>query len=293
MKNSVFLLIIVFLLLSCKPQTHDHTLRISTTNWIGYTPLFYAKEKGSLDLLDIKLTNVVSLSENMQLYKAGNSDAFSGTQYEHAILSEQIPNIIPIMLFDRSNGGDMIMSNFSIADLQSTTKSIDAYLEMDSINFVLLDDFIKKFKIDESRINYIDRVQNEISTLQNINPSNPVLIVTYIPYNIKLMKSGFQEILSTKDRLDLLVVDALFTHQDEFIQHKEQFIALKKLIDEAILTIETNPQDYYQTVKPYFEGMSYEDFIKELEDIQWLNKGVNEALKIRMKESNFKIEALL
>jgi len=293
MRNNVLLCAMMLLLSACNPQPHDHTLRISATNWIGYTPLFYAKEKGFLAPLDIKLTNVVSLSENMYLYKAGNSDAFCGTQYEHSILNSQIPNLVPIMLFDRSNGGDMIMSNRSISELQNDTQKISAYLEMDSINLTLLNDFIRKFKIDESRIIYIDRDQSEISSLKNTEPDKQVLIITYIPYDTKLEKNGFQEILSTKNGLDLLVIDALFTQQEELVQHKEQFIALKKLVDDAILSLHSNPEEFYQTIKPYFNGLTFEEFISALDDIEWINKNLDQNLRNRMQESSFSTKDLL
>lgn len=294
MKNNSLLGIVFLLLLSsCQPSSHDHTLRISATNWIGYTPLFYAKEKGSLDLINIKLSNVVSLSENMYLYKAGNSDAFCGTQYEHSILHTQMPNLVPIMLFDRSNGGDMVMSNQTIFELQNSASQIDTYLEMDSINFTILNDFIAKFNLDESRINYIDRDQSEISSLKNTEPGKQILIVTYIPYDTKLKKNGFKEILSTKNGLDILVIDALFTQQDELIQHKAQFIALKKLVDEAILALHANPKEYYETIKPYFSALSYEEFIHELNDIEWINQNIDQALKIRLQESSFSTKDLL
>lgn len=294
MKNSAIICVVFFLLLSaCQPQSHDHTLRISATNWLGYTPLFYAKEKGYLDLIDIKLINVVSLSENMYLYKAGNSDAFCGTQYEQSILNAQNLNLVPIILFDRSNGGDMVMSNQTISQLQNSTNPIDTYLEMDSINLTVLNDFVRKFNIDESRINYIDRDQSEISALTNSQPNKQILIVTYMPYDTRLRKNGFKEVISTKDGLDLLVIDALFTHPEELIQHKAQFVALKKLIDDAITTLNSNPKEYFATIKPYFADLTYDEFMNELGDIEWINNSRDQALKARMTEASFGTKDLL
>lgn len=263
------------------------------TNWIGYTPLFYAKEKGSLDLLDIKLINVVSLSENMHLYNADNSDVFGGTQYEYSVLQAQTPELVPIIIFDRSVGGDKIMSNRSISELQSSTEQIDTYLEMGSINIVILNDFIEKFNIDESRINYIDIEQSDTSSLKNTDASNPLIAITYIPYDINLRKNGFKEIISTKSGLDLIVLGAVFTHKDELIAHKKQFIALKGLVDDALLALKDNPKEYYETIKPYFEDMSYAEFSKELNDIEWINNDLEQALKIRLQESSFSIKDLL
>lgn len=286
-------ILLCFLLLSCQPKPHDHILRVSVTNWIGYMPLFYAKEKGYLESINVKLINAVSLSENMYLYKAGNSDAFGGTQYEHSILKQQFPSLVPIMLFDRSNGGDMIMSNQTISTLQNSDGQIDTYLEMDSINLIVLNDFIQKFNIDETRINYIDKDQSEISSLQYINPTQASLIVTYIPNDIKLRNSGFQELISTKNGLDLLVLGAVFARQEELMEHKQQFTKLKAIVDEAILSLEADPKEFYETIKPYFSELSYEDFDKQINDIVWVNKDLDPTLKMRLQEASFSIKDLL
>ena len=76
-KKFVFLLFVVLSFSSCVED--NKKIKITTSTWIGYAPLFYAKEKNWLEPLNIKLLNVVSLSENMYLYKAGNADAFVGT----------------------------------------------------------------------------------------------------------------------------------------------------------------------------------------------------------------------
>ena len=289
MKNSTILCLVFMSMLSaCQRQPHDHTLIISVTNWIGYTPLFYAKEKGSLDLLDIKLINVVSLSENIHLYKAGNSDVFGGTQYELSLLRTDIPELVPIIIFDRSKGGDKVMSNLSIPELQSSTGQIDTYLEMGSINIVILENFIRKFNIDESRINYID-----ISSLNTTQDSKPLIAVTYIPYDTKLKENGFKELVSTKNGLELLVLGAIFTHKDELVAHKTQFQALKGLVDEALLALKDNPKEYYETIKPYFEGMTYQEFLTQLNDIEWINNNLEQSLKVSLEESSFSIKELL
>ena len=154
MLKRIFLTTILLLsFISCSSD-YDKKLKISATTWIGYTPLFYAKEKGWLKELNIKLLNVSSLSENMYLYKAGNSDAYVGTQYEYDLLSQEDKSLIPIIMLDRSHGGDMVMSNMSIQELKDTSKTVDAYLEMDSVNNTMLKDFIKSYKLESKTINY-------------------------------------------------------------------------------------------------------------------------------------------
>jgi NitT/TauT family transport system substrate-binding protein len=295
--NAIFTLfvslILSFGLLGCSSQNSKEPLKISATTWIGYTPLFYAKEMGWLEKSNIKLINVVSLSENMYLYKAGNADAYVGTQYEHSVLKDDMPSLVPIMLFDRSYGGDMVMSNVPIETIQKSDKTINVYLEMDSINFTMLEDFIKTYKIDEKRINYINRDQNEIASLKKIDKSTLTLVVTYIPYDSVLKKQGFKKLLSTKESLDLLVVDAMFTKVGTLAKHKEQFLALKSYVNQAIDVLHSDPKAFYKLIEPYMDHMSYDEFITSLNDIQWIHKELSNDLQKRMNTLGFSIKDIL
>lgn len=284
MKKILIVFTLLFFLSSCSSD-YDKQLKISATTWIGYTPLFYANTKGWLKPLNIKLVNISSLAENMYLYSAGNSDAYVGTQYEYGILSKDMKSLRPIMMFDKSNGGDLIMSNFSIEALQASTSPIDVYLELDSINHSLFKDFISKYNLLDKKINYINRDQSTIKLLKSNN--KPTVIVTYVPYNFTLEKNGFTEIASTKDSLDLLIVDAMFTKIEVLNEHEKQFLELKKLVDKSILALKKDPKEFYETIKPYMKSITYLEFQDTLHDIKWINSEINDELKERLNVSGF------
>jgi NitT/TauT family transport system substrate-binding protein len=290
--KKITITITLLLLLSACSINYDKQLKISATTWIGYTPLFYAKAKGWLEPLNIKLVTISSLAENMYLYRAGNSDAFVGTQYEYGILNNEIKSLKPIMMFDKSYGGDLIMSNQSIEMLQRTSFPINTYLELDSVNNILLQDFIAKYNIKDKTINYINKDQSTIKLLKN-DTNKPTLIVTYLPYNIVLKKNGFKEIASTKDSLDLIVIDAMFTKLEVFHQHKEQFIELKKLVDKSIQVLKENPKEFYEKIKPYMNKLDYHSFRDSTHDIKWINQDLNNNLKDRLNKSNFPTRDLI
>lgn len=291
-KKIVMLVSILFFMTSCSSDNYKK-LKISATTWIGYTPLFYAKEKGWLKELNIKLLNVTSLSENMYLYEAGNADAYVGTQYEYSVLIQRHTSLMPIMLFDRSYGGDIVMSNMSLSDLQNSSKTMNVYLEMDSINNTIFKDFISNYSLEEKTINYINQDQTQISLLDGKNIKNPTVIVTYVPYNTILEKEGFKEIASTKDGLKLLVVDAMFTSSKVFHEHEEQFRELKKLTDKAIDVLQRNPKEFYKVIQPYMLDMDYKTFNESLNKIIWINKTFPSELKERLQEANFPIRDLI
>lgn len=290
MKKILIFITLLFLLSSCSSD-YDKRLKISATNWVGYAPLFYAKAKGWLEPLNIKLVNISSLAENMYLYSAGNSDAYVGTQYEYGILSKDMKSLRPIMMFDRSNGGDFVMSNFSIEQLQKSTLPLDAYLELDSVNNTFLQDFISKYKLSEKIINYINKDQATIKLLQNNN--KPTLVVTYVPYNFTLEKNGFMEIASTKNSLDLLVVDAMFTKIEVYHEHKQQFVELKKLVDRGVLALKKDPREFFTAIKPYMIGITYDEFEDTLNDIEWINSAMSNDLRERLNRSGFPTRDLI
>jgi NitT/TauT family transport system substrate-binding protein len=293
-KRFFLIIFIIFFFSSCS-ISENKKIKITTTTWIGYTPLFYAKEKNWLELLNIKLLNVVSLSENMHLYKAGNADAFVGTQYEYNFLYKEDKSLIPIMIFDKSNGGDVILSNLSLKELSKTNKDkdIDAYLEIDSINSILLNDFIESNNLQNKKINYINENQLNISRLKARDMVNPTIIATYVPYNNILEKSSFIELSSTKRNDDLLIVDGMYVKEDFYSKNKETFIKLKSLIDKAIINLQNNPEEFYNTVKPYLTNTSYEDFLASLNDILWFNKDIPQNVLQKLDDSNFNTKDLI
>jgi len=290
-KFFILLLSSLFFLTSCS-SVKDKELKISVNSWVGYSPLFYAYDKGWLTKYKIKVVHVVSLAESMYIYDSKNADAFTGTQYEYNTLKQESKNLTPVMMFDESYGGDMVMSNRTISELQASCNKIDTYLELNSINSVILTDFLNFYHIDKQRINYFNQDQESISIIKN-NQTKPTLIVTYAPYNILLEKSGFKTIASTKDKLSITVIDALYTTQYTLSQHETQFKALKVEIDRAIKALETNPKEYYEHVKYYLQDITYEEFIDTLHDIRWINKKLPKNLKAKLQEINFPVNGLI
>lgn len=183
-------------------------------------------------------------------------------------------------------GGDLIMSNATIKELQTSNKRIDTYLEIDSINSTLLKKFIHKHAIDTTLINYINKDQAQIANLKTKEQTDPTIIVTYVPYNLALEKNGFKEIASIKDNLDLTIVDAMFITSKVFRE-------LKKVIERSILSLQKDPKEFYEVVQPYMLDMSFKEFQETFEDIVWINKDLPAELKQHLNSTNFPTRDLI
>jgi len=287
------LLVSVFLLSSCSTQK-EAPIKLVANSWIGYSPLFYAKEKGWLEPLNIEVSTVVSLGESMMTYQTGRFDGLTGTQYEYQKLKSQGHELIPVLMFDRSNGGDMVMGNRSITQLQETADTIDVYLEVNSINTMVFNDFIEAHQLEDKNFNYINKDQLKIVTqIKQIDQQRPAVITTYVPYNFELMELGFTTLSSTKEVTEIVVLDALYL-SEETLQHNTQtFKTLKKRINQALSDLQQDPESYYTLVKPYLEDMSYQEFQASLDDIEWLNDALPKPLVEKMNQIEFPVKDLL
>ena len=274
----LFFLFIVFLN-GCSSQQHrsDEHIKIATNSWIGYAPLFYAKESGELDKLGFTLITYVSLAEAADVYNVGKADMVTTTQHEYHALKKMMGDVTPVILLDRSDGGDMILSNVSLETIKKASK-IQVYLEVDSINTELLEEFLHKNGIDEKKLSIINEDQQTIQDVRNTK--TPILIVTYTPYDVPLKKKGFKEIASTRDVHELVVIDALCARKHIVTKYKKRLIALKQLIDKKIEQIEKDPKQSYEYVKKYLGDISYEDYLASLRSIEWINNPSDELLQI-------------
>lgn len=287
MKKLLFSLIFfVFLFSSCS-DTDKKPLVISTNTWVGYSPLFYAREMGWLKEINIELMSVVSLRESMHLYSAGVSDVFTGTQHEFQKQREEFPALIPVILFDKSNGGDAIMSNIRLDALKNSDEKIEVFLELDSINEEMLNSFIATHAISKKRLIIHNRIQDEIALMKNTAISPMTLIVTYDPYINALKKNGFQEVANTKNDQGLFVVDALYVSSELFYENHEQFIKLNKIIQRSIGVLHSNPKEYYEKVKLYLDTPTYDEFLKMTTNIEWIHENPSKEVLNQMVKIEF------
>jgi len=271
----------VFLFIGCESKPEE--VKIAVNEWIGYAPLFYANEKGWLKDDNIRLIRTVSLGESVRLYESGFVNSLAATQYEYSKLKN---SVYPVILLDRSYGGDMILSNKSLYDIKKA-KEVLVYLEIDSVNYLLLKTFAKKYHISFSKFKIINDDQQQI-TKEKFDLKKPILIVTYAPYDVFFYKRGFHIISSTKDDY-LLVIDAVFASKT---LKKRRFKKFKFYVDKAIEAIKKNPKKVYETIKNYYPSYTFKEFLSGLNNIEWINNPSTHLIYL-LKKSKFPTQGLI
>lgn len=281
------------MLSSCSEVGEKPPLVISTDTWVGAAPLYYAHAMGWLKDANIEMLQTDSIDTNLKHYRSGAADLITGTAHEYKLLKAKYPDLTPIIIYDRSYGGDVILSNRDLSQIHGLKENIDVYVEKDTVSDEMWDYFRVENNLSAQYVTLYNRNQNEISKLVSSRATPPVLIITYNPHDAVLKRQGFTEIASSKNE-SYIIVDAVYVSSKIAAEHLEQMHALKEIVGRAVRAYHHDPKKFYETVKPYLEGLSYEEFIEMTHNIQWTddNKLTPRMLQ-QLQKSHFLIQSLL
>lgn len=272
--------LIALFLTACSPAKNSRPMIVAANLWIGYSPLYYAEEKGWLRENNIKLVRTTSLAESLKAFKNGHIDMFAGTQYEFEEAKKLQKTLKTLILLDRSNGGDIILSNRSIDELKN--EKFTAYLEMQSINKLFLQEFIRLNSINADKIKLINKTPDSSSKL--IMKKEPIVIVTYNPYEIQLKKRGYRVAASTNDK-NYLIFDALFTSTNTQELFSQEIDKLNSIVSKSLDVLSKDPKEYYSKINKYFQYVNYDEFISSIDSIEWIYKDRSQKLLTQLNES--------
>lgn len=291
MKKYYILLLLLFMVffsgcLHTDDEDKRKEIKIAVSNWVGYMPLMYAGKKGMLDGLDIKLISTSSVSASLEFAKRDVVDGFCSTQKEYKSVAELMT---PIILFDKSYGGDKILSNMTKEELYAMKSgNVEVHMEYDSVNYIMFKYFLQMRDWSQLSFEIKNNTQNFITSMKIINPS---VVIAYEPYASKLVKKGFN-IIETSKNPNLFIIDALFMKRTTLINSKERLEKLNKMVQKSLLALKKDPKEFYNTIKMYLEGQSYEDFMSTLTEIQWVN-GHKETVLQQMRDKNIEVKNIL
>jgi len=286
------MVLLVFLLGGCTEKETKKPLIISTDTWMGASLLYYAHYKGWLEANGIQMLQTSSINENMRVFESGASDLFTGTQHEYKRQLKTSPDLVPIIIYDRSYGGDIIMSNRTKEELQNGHQTIKVFLERESVSEELLDYFIELNQIDRNQLQIYNRSQNELVSLKNTSDDTPMIIVTYSPHDLKLSQNGFRQIVSSRED-GYYVIDAVYASKKILNTRSEAIRDLKKVLKDSFEAYTKNPKEFYEVVKPYLGNPTYEEFTDMRKNIKWMGEVADPKITEWMDKIEFPTENLV
>jgi len=283
----------LLMLSSCSEVEEQPPLVLSTDTWIGASPLYYAHAMGWLEKANIELLQTNSIYDNLEHFRSKAADIVTGTVHEYKLLKAISPDLIPIIIYDRSYGGDVILSNRTVSQICQSKERVNVYIEKDTVSEEMWHYFTIENNLSTQRYTLYDRNQNEIEQLSASPLSPPAVIVTYNPHDSVLKKQGFMEIASSKNE-SYIIVDAIYVSSRTAAKHSDQMHALKDIVGRAVRAYHHDPKKFYETVKPYLDNLSYQEFIQMVHNIQWMeDKALTPGMLKQLEKSEFPTKELL
>ena len=216
------------------------SLRVGTTLWPGYEPLYLAKEIKAYKT-DIRMIHYPSTSEVLRAFKNRTVEAAALTLDEVVSLAESNIPVEIILVLDISEGADVIMAKPELKNMQGLIGARVA-VESTAVGAYTLSRALEVHHIDISQISLVN-VEN--SSHKNAYENNLAdAVVTYEPVRTQLINAGAIEIFNSKE-IPGEIIDVLVVHKDVIESHDDELFDISQGWFKALKQIKDEPVDSY------------------------------------------------
>lgn len=198
--------------LSCLPgcSGREPLLRIASHDWLGYQPLFLARELGYLGEDHARLVEMPSASYSLQALSAGNVEGAALTLDEVLFARAEGLDLKVVLVFDVSDGADALMVHPAINTLQELAgKRVG--VESTAVGALMLSEVLRAAGLSPSAIK-----QESLTADQHyaaFTSGQVDAVVTFEPMTSRLLQSGARRLFDSK-AIPGRIVDVLAVRAD-------------------------------------------------------------------------------
>lgn len=218
----------------------DRPLAVAAHVWVGYEPMFYARDRGWFDESTVELVSTRSARESLDALIAGRVQAAAVTLDEALVAwSEAIPLTV-VLAFNVSAGADMVLAAPDIPSLADLKGRRIGY-EASSVAQIMLAEVLQRAGLQRQQVTLVAAPvveQLDIWWRREVDA-----LITYEPVASQLMAKGMERLLDTQDVANT-IVDVLVVRQEALESGYDR--ALRQLLAahfRGVNSILRNPQD--------------------------------------------------
>ncbi|MFQ5355783.1 MAG: ABC transporter substrate-binding protein, partial [Mariprofundaceae bacterium] len=211
------------ILAACSAEEHS-LLKVGSNQWPGYEPMFLARDLGFYDENRIKLVELPSSTESLHLLHEGTLDAAALTLDEALGAMAGNTSISVVLVFDVSNGADVILASPSILTVQDL-KGRKVGVESTAVGAIVLYSALKKAGLAETDVELSYLTVDE--HVHAYTKGEVDAVVTFEPSKTKLLRQGAHVLFDSRE-IAGLIVDVLVVRTDQL---NEQMRNIQMLID--------------------------------------------------------------
>jgi len=276
MKKSWVIGVIAFLFLLSSSVLAAEPIKLGMSTWLGYAPLYLAKEKGFFQKqgVDVEVVVIESPADRRAAFAADRIQGMATTVDTH-VMTAAAENPIPVkqvLALDDSHGGDGMVAKKEIKSIKDLKgKTVAAQLGAGAsyfwLNYVLAQNNMKL-----SDLKTIDMKAGDAGSAFVAGKVDAA--VTWEPWLSRAKKTPFGHVLLSSDKTPGIIVDSL-AFKPDFL--KKRGADVKKIVaawNEAVEFAAQNPQEA-DPVMAKFTGQKPEEFSKEKTGVRFYGQKEN------------------
>ncbi|MCX7627535.1 MAG: ABC transporter substrate-binding protein [Methylophilaceae bacterium] len=265
------LLLLSLLLVTC--STHTSPLRIGTSVWPGYEPLYLARELDLLPPNTAQLVEYTSASQVMEALRGGAIEAATLTLNEALLLQDEGIKVHIVLVMDASHGADMLLARPDIDSLRAL-KGHRIGVEDTALGAYMLDRALTVAGLAPEEVQVVPAAFHEH---ENLFRSGKVdAVVTFEPVASRLLHGGAHKLFDSA-QIPGEIVDVLVVREGFFSHQIMQLRNVLRAWFGALQYMHQNPTDAARRMMPRLE-MSGDQVQAALERIRFPDAAQNRAL---------------
>ncbi len=273
------LLVLLVVLSLAAPQALAKTLKLAHSTWVGYGPLYIARDKGYFkeEGVDVKLIIMENTSLKMGALMAGKIDAVASTADEFPIYMKPGNLLYYILAVDNSKGGDGIVANKDIKTV-ADLKGKKVACEIGSVSQFFLNALLREVNLTENDIKMINMTATDAGVAfvaQRVDAA-----VTWEPHLSQGASREHGHILIDSSRRPGLIVDVVAVREETMKNREVELKAFVRAWQRALDFIEEDPNEAYKIMAKGVGGWLKDPavFAETLPGIEYLTIKKNQAL---------------
>jgi len=233
-------------------------LKLGYSIWVGYGPLFLAKEKGYYGKAEVELTNVEDTKLRFTALAAGQLDGMVSTIDAMVLYLKTGKEYQYVLALDDSSGGDGIVANRTIKAVKELKGKKVAFLE-GSVSHFFLSVLLKQNGLKQADIESVNMTAGDAGAAFVAGKVDAA--VTWEPWLTRAKKTDFGQVLVDSSKTPGLITDVLIIRRDVIEKRGGDVQAVVNGWNQAVAFWEKNPKEANAVMAKAVGG-----WLKELKD---------------------------
>ena len=238
MKQAVKLFLATLVLAGCSPVPTE-PLRVASSPWPGYEPLYMARDLGYFEEDQVNLFELPSTDVSTESFRNHSVDLATMTLDQMFELRRRGIRMRVILVIDSSNGGDAAMATPAIKSL-AEIKGKRIAIENGALGVYMLSRMLDAADLRREDVHIIPLAENKHAAFYRQGKAD--VVITFEPFKTQLAALGAHPVFDSR-RIPNEILDVLVVHEDVFQTRRKEVCHFARQWFRALGYLQDQPEN--------------------------------------------------